>query len=97
MAERADKSEPWVKPMAERADKSEPWVKPMAERAGKSEPWVKPMAERAGKSEPWCNQNTALGLHTAGSSTGTGTGQCAYALYMAINYISGLGLTVLTQ
>lgn len=43
---------------------------------------------------PWFNSGTAYGIHTGSAGTPT---NCLYALYWAISYISGAGLTVLTD
>lgn len=43
---------------------------------------------------PWFNSTTAYGTHKAGSSSGTGQGDCSEAIYMAINYITGLGVSL---
>ncbi|WP_242112517.1 S1 family peptidase [Luteimonas aquatica] len=41
---------------------------------------------------PWFISTVATGLHKAGSSTGTGIGQCALAVYTSTDRISALGL-----
>jgi hypothetical protein len=46
---------------------------------------------------PWFYNSTAYGIHKSGASTGPDVGQCSSASFMAIDYISGLGLTVLTE
>lgn len=45
---------------------------------------------------PWFNAYTAYGIYKGQSSTGTTAADCNWAVYMAINYVSGLGVSVLT-
>lgn len=43
----------------------------------------------------WFNGQTAFGIYKGQSSSGTGIGQCTFAIYMSTDYISGLGVSLL--
>lgn len=45
---------------------------------------------------PWYKGSRAYGLHTYGSSTGTGAGQCQLAVFMSTYYLPPRGYAVLT-
>ncbi|MEV0621908.1 S1 family peptidase [Nonomuraea sp. NPDC050404] len=44
---------------------------------------------------PWFNAYKAYGIYKGQSSTGTGTAGCNWAVYMAINYISNINVSLL--
>ncbi|MEV4475910.1 hypothetical protein [Nonomuraea sp. NPDC049504] len=44
---------------------------------------------------PWFNANKAYGIYKGQSSTGTGTAGCNWAVYMAINYISTINVSLM--
>lgn len=44
---------------------------------------------------PWFNGSIAYGIYKGQSSTGSTAAACNYAFYMAINYITGMNVTVL--
>ncbi|MEV0311126.1 S1 family peptidase [Nonomuraea fuscirosea] len=44
---------------------------------------------------PWFNANRAYGIYKGQSSSGTGTAGCNWAVYMAINYISSIDVSLL--
>lgn len=43
---------------------------------------------------PWFNGQTAFGTHKSGASSGPGTGQCTYAVYMSTDYLTNLGVSL---
>lgn len=43
---------------------------------------------------PFFNGQTAFGIHKSVVASGTGTGQCTYAVYMSTDYISDLGVSL---
>ena len=46
---------------------------------------------------PWFNNGYAYGTYYGQSSSGTTAAACNYAFYMASNYITSFGLTILTE
>ncbi|MGI5286131.1 S1 family peptidase [Nonomuraea polychroma] len=44
---------------------------------------------------PWFNASSAYGIYKGQSSSGTGQGQCRFAVYMAINYISSINVSLM--
>ncbi|MDP4505829.1 S1 family peptidase [Nonomuraea turcica] len=44
---------------------------------------------------PWFNSTNAYGIYKGQSSSGTGTAGCNWAVYMAINYISNINVSLL--
>jgi hypothetical protein len=46
---------------------------------------------------PWFNAGTAYGIYKGQASSGTTAAACDFAFYMGINYVSGLGVSLMTN
>lgn len=46
---------------------------------------------------PWFNNGLAYGIYKGQSSSGTTAAGCNFAFYMGINYVSGLGVSLMTN